>query len=96
MHGNFEIKAGAACPGTAVFDVAGKALLAAIEVDGSHALAGFHQGDSDMQRGGRFARTALFITQHDHMSRTGPPLSSLHQHALTPMDIFKLRATPVK
>ena len=96
MHGNFEIKAGAARPGTPVFDVAGKALLAAIEVDGGNALAGFHQGDSDMQSGGRFARTALLIAQHDDVRRTGPPLSSLHQHASTPFDIFKLRVTAVK
>jgi hypothetical protein len=71
-------------------------LLTAIEVDGGNALAGLHQRDSDMQSGGRFARTALFIAQHDHMSRTGPPVSSLHQHASTPVDIFKLRATAVK
>ena len=54
MHGDFEIEAGAARPGAAVADVAGEALLAAVEIDGGDALAGFHQGDSDMQGGGGF------------------------------------------
>ena len=96
MHGNFEIEAGAARPGAAVVDVTGETLLAAIEIDGGDALAGFHQGDRDMQGGGGFARTALLIAQHNDVRRAGLPLTSLHQHALIPWDIFKFRATAVK
>ncbi len=96
MHRNLEIEAGAARPGAAVADVAGKALLAAVEIDGGDALAGFHQGDGDVQGGGGFSRSALLVAQHNHMRRTRLPLTSLHQHHLTPVDIFKFRATAVK
>jgi hypothetical protein len=74
MRGDFEIEAG---PTPAVIDVAGKALLAAIEIDGGDALAGFHQGDGDMQRGGGFARTALLVAQHNDLRRAGLTLASL-------------------
>ena len=85
MHGNFEIEAGAARPGAPVVDIAGEALLPAIEIDGGDALAGFHQGNGDMQGGGGFARTALLIAQHNDMSRARLPLTSLHQHSSTPV-----------
>ena len=96
MHREFEIEAGAARPGAAVVDVTGEALLAAIEIDGGDALAGFHQGNGNMQGGGGFARTALLVAQHNDMSRARLPLTSLHQHVSIPVDIFKLRATAVK
>src|ERR1019366_149614 len=96
MHRDFEIEAGAACPGAPVVDVTGEALLPAIEIDGGDALTGFHQGNGDMQGGGGLARTALLIAQHNDMSRARLPLTSLHQHSSTPVGIFKLPATAVK
>jgi hypothetical protein len=78
MHGDFEIEPGAAGPRPAVVDVPGKALLAAIEVDGGDALSGFHQRDSNMQGGGGFSRTALLVAQHNHVRRAGLPLTGLH------------------
>ena len=55
MHGKLKIEPGAVCPGAPIVNVTRKALLAAIEIDGGDALAGFHQGDGDMQGGGGFA-----------------------------------------
>jgi hypothetical protein len=52
-------------------------LLAAIEIDGGDALAGLHQRDGDMQRGGGLPRTALLVAQHNDMRRAGLPLASL-------------------
>ena len=96
MHGNFEIETGTARPGAAVADVAGETLLAAVEIDGGDALTGFHQGDSDVQGGGGFSRTALLVAQHDDVRRAGLTLTSLNQHYSTPADIFKSRASAVK
>ena len=96
MHRHFERQTGAARPCVAVADVTGEALLAAVEIDGGDALAGLHQGDSDVQGGGGLTRTALLVAQHDHMGRAGRTLTSLHQHHATPFDIFKSRAAAVK
>ena len=54
MHREFEVEAGAARPGASIVDVTGKALLAAIEIDGGDPLARFHQGNCNMQGGGGF------------------------------------------
>ncbi len=51
-----------------VVDVMGEALLAAIQIDSGDALAGFHQGNGDVQGCSGFARTALLVTQHNDMS----------------------------
>ena len=48
MHRQLEAEAGAARPGGTVADVAGKALLTAVEVDGGDALAGLQQRDRDV------------------------------------------------
>jgi len=96
VHGKFEIKPGAACPGAPVIDVTRKALLTAIEIDGGDPLAGFHQGDGDMQGCSGFARTALLVAEHNDMSRAGLTLTGLHQHSSSPLGIFKARATAVK
>ena len=80
MHRKFEVEPGTARPGAAIGDVAGKTLLAAIEVDGCDALAGLEQRNGDMQGGGGFPRTALLIAQHNHMRRARLPLTCLHQH----------------
>src|SRR6266403_610407 len=80
MHGDFEIEAGAARPGASVVDVTGETLLAAVEIDGGDALAGFHQGNGDVQGGGGFSRTALLVAEHNDMRRTGLSLTSLQQH----------------
>ncbi len=96
MDGDLEVEAGAAGPGVAVADVARETLLAAVEIDGGDPLAGFHQGDGDMQGGGRFARPTLLVAQHHHMRRAGLSLASLNQHLSTPVDIFKFRAPAVK
>ncbi len=87
VHGNFEVEAGAARPRGAVADVPGEALLAAVEIDGGDALTGFHQGDSDMQRGGGFPRTALLVAEHDDVRRAGLTLTSLNQHDSTPTPV---------
>src|ERR1019366_3163325 len=77
-------------PGASVVDVAGEALLAAIEIDGGDALAGLHQGDGDMQGGGGFTGTALLIAQHNDMSRARLPLPSLHQHFANPCGYLRI------
>src|SRR5882724_3726922 len=69
MDRQFERKTGAARPDAAIADITGEALLPAIEIDGGDALTSFHQGNGDVQRGGRFARTALLVAQHDDVSR---------------------------
>jgi hypothetical protein len=69
MDGNLEIESGAGCPGTAVVDVTGETLLAAIEIDCGDALSRFHQGDRDVEGGGGFAGATLLIAQYDDMSR---------------------------
>ena len=51
-----------------LLNVTGKALLAAIEIDGGDPLARLHQGNGDVQGYGGFARPALFVTQHNDMS----------------------------
>jgi hypothetical protein len=96
MHRDFEIEPGAPRPGASVVDIAGEALLTAIEIDGGDALASLHQRYGNVQGGGGFTRTALLIAQHNDMSRAGLALTGLHQHVSTPEDIFKLRATAVK
>jgi hypothetical protein len=80
MHRQLEVEVGAARPGGAVVDVAGEALLAAVEVDGGDALAGLQERNCDVQGGGRFAGAALFIAEHDDMRRAGLALASLHKH----------------
>src|SRR5262249_59477957 len=84
MHRQLEVETSAPGPGLAVVDVAGETLLAAVEVEGGDPLAGFHQGDSDVQGGGGFSRTALFVAQHNDVCRTGLPLTGLHEHDSTP------------
>ena len=69
MDRKFERKTGAACPDAAIADVTGETLLPAIEIDGGDALTGLHQGNRNVQRGGRFSRTALLVAQHDDVSR---------------------------
>ena len=96
MDRDLEIDTGTARPGAAVADVAGEALLAAIEIDGGDALASLHQGDGNMQGGSGFTRTALLVAQHDNVRRAGLPLTGLHQHVSIPWYIFKFRATAVK
>jgi hypothetical protein len=71
-------------------------LLAAVEIDGGDALAGFHQRNGDMQGGGGFSRTTLLVSQHNDVRRARLPLTGLQQHVSSPKDIFKLRATAVK
>jgi hypothetical protein len=71
-------------------------LLAAIEIDGRYALAGFHQGDRDMQGGGGLPRTALLIAQHNDVCGARLPLTRLHQHDLDPCEYLQLRASAVK
>jgi hypothetical protein len=84
VHRDFEVETGAAGPRAPVGDVAGKALLAAVEIDGGDALSGLHQGNGNMQRGGGFSRPALLVAQHDDMRRTELTLTRLKQHDSTP------------
>src|SRR3982074_2064479 len=90
MYRELESEAGAACPGVSVVDVTGEALLAAIEIDGGDALAGFHQGNGDMQGGGGFTRTTLLIAEHNDVSRARLPLTSLHQHFCEPLSYLQI------
>jgi hypothetical protein len=61
MNRKLEVEAGAAREGASVVDVTGKALLAAVEVDGGDALSGLQQRNGDMESNGGFARTTLFV-----------------------------------
>ena len=48
---------------------------------GSNALAGFQQGDSDVQSSGRFAGAAFLVAEHDDMRRLDSFWDWLDQHA---------------
>ena len=96
VHGNFEVETGAARPRAPVGDVAGKTLLAAVEIDGGDTLSGLHQGNGDMQRGGGFSRPALLVAQHDDMRRTELSLTRLNQHDSIPARYLQPRAAAVK
>ena len=67
MRRQLELDARTLGPGAAVLDVMGEALLARVEIDGGDALAGLEQGNGNVQRRCRFARTALFIAEHHNM-----------------------------
>jgi hypothetical protein len=69
MHRKFEVEPVRRAQARRLLDVMGEALLAAVEVDGGDALAGFQQRNRDMQGGGGFARTALLVAEHDDMRR---------------------------
>ena len=58
----------------AVFQIAGRGALAAVEIDQRGLFAGKRQRNADMHGGGRFAGAALFIGEHDHMSSHDCPL----------------------
>ena len=79
-----QLDARALRPGAPVLDVMREALLAAVEVDAGDALAGFHQGNDDVHRGGRLARASLLVTEHDHMRGTRQSHRRLQQHNATP------------
>lgn len=80
MRRQLKIELGPARPGRTVVDVAREALLAAVEVNGGDALAGLQERNCDVQGGGRFAGSALFIAEHDDVRRAGLALASLHKH----------------
>ena len=69
MDRQLQAESGAMRPGAAVVNVSRKTLLPAIEIDGGDPLARLQKGDSDVQRCGGFARSALLVAQHDHMGR---------------------------
>src|SRR5262249_14993617 len=73
----FEIEVRVARPGAAVLDVVGEALLARIKVDGGDALAGLHQRHRDVHGGGRLSRSALLVTENDHVRGNRPGRNSL-------------------
>ena len=72
--GTFERDAGARRPVAAVLDVMREGLLARVEIDGGDALPGLEQRDRDVHRGGRFARAALLVAEHDDMRGRGSSL----------------------
>src|SRR6266852_7883022 len=88
MHWKLQIEASATRPGATVVDVTGETLLATIEIDGGDTLACLQQGHGDVQGGGGFTRTALLVAQHNDMCGARLPLTRLHQHDLTPANIF--------
>jgi hypothetical protein len=55
-------------------------LLPAVEIDRRDALAGFQQGNGNMQGGGGFSRTAFLIAKYDDVRRARLTLTGLHQH----------------
>ena len=55
-------------------------LLARIQINGRHALAGLEQGDRDVQRSGGFSGAALFIAEHHHVRGLGRLTDRLDQH----------------
>src|ERR1700732_1966397 len=90
MDRKLETKTGAVCPDAAIIDVARETLLAAIEIDRGNALAGFHQGNRDMQSGGGFTRATLLVAEHNDVTGAGLPLASLHQHAPSPREYLQI------
>ena len=65
----FKRDARALGPGAAVVDVMSEALLARIEINRCDALPSLQQRDRDMQRGRRFSRTALLVSENDDVRR---------------------------
>ena len=99
MHRHFELDAGARRPVAPVLDVMGEALLPRIEIDGRDPLPGIHQGDRDMHRGGRFARAAFLVAEHDDVRGRGPSRDRLHQHRRHPQcgdSLFAYRLVKVR
>src|ERR1700716_1952577 len=88
MHRKLQIEAGATRPDATIVDVTGETLLATIEIDGGDTLACLQQGHSNVQGGGGFARTAFLVAQHNDMRGARLALTRLHQHDLTPANIF--------
>src|SRR3954470_10888221 len=80
MGWDFEVELRALAPRAAVLDIVGQALLPRVEIDGGDALAGFHQGNRDVDGERRFTRAAFFIADHDHVSRLVRILIRLDQH----------------
>ena len=89
MRRQFESELRPLRPGAPVADVMGEAALARVEVDGGDALASLHQRDRDMHRGGRFARAALLVAEHDHMGGSGllRPFAVRDPHGLSSVDL---------
>src|SRR4029077_14716110 len=63
-----------------VLDVMREGLLPAVEIDGGDALSGLEQRDRDMHGGGRLARPALFVAQHDYVRGARYATGCLEQH----------------
>ena len=84
MRRQLQLDAGTLRPRAPVLDVVREAFLTAVEVDAGDALAGLHQGDGDMHRGGRFPRASLLVPQHDHVPGTRQSHRRLQQHNATP------------
>jgi hypothetical protein len=80
MLRQFQGSAGTLRAATAVLDVMSKGLLAAVEIDGGNPLTGFQERYGNVHRGGRFARAALLVTEHNHMRGTRYATCCLKQH----------------
>src|SRR5580704_1303431 len=83
MRRDFQIGTAALGPIAPELDVAGKALLARVEIDGCDPLPHMHQRGRHMHRQGRFARTAFFIAEHDDVRGYRPPRTPWHGHDAT-------------
>ena len=83
MHRHLELDAGVPGPGAPILDVVGEALLPRVEIDGGDPLPDIHQGDGDVHGGGRFARAALLVAEHDDVRGRRPSRARLNQHDAT-------------
>ena len=61
----------------------GEAALARVQVDGRDPLPDIHQGDVHVHRGGRFARAALLVAEHDDVRERGLSRARLNRHDAT-------------
>ena len=70
MRRQFEINMAPASRSAPVLDVVGEGPLPAVEIDGSQALAAFHQRIGNMDRDRGFSGTSLLVSDHDDMWQT--------------------------
>jgi len=66
----FEIKIVPASRGAPILDIVGEGPLPAVEIDGSQALAAFHQRHGNMHCDRGFSGAPLLVSDHDDMRQT--------------------------
>src|SRR6202158_3499566 len=96
MRRQLQLDAGTFRPSAPVPEVMGEALLTAVEVDAGDALAGLHQSDDDVHRGGRLARASFLVPQHDYVRGTRQYHRQLQQTNATPHPEIIFRIEPCR